>query len=253
MANTTMPLDNEAIANLPGDIRMVTNLITSHTDPNDPHAVSVAHAANVISYGSGTVQTALKSVEADLQTAADHEADKNNPHGVTPGQINAVAQDDAVATITPNAVIRRDASGKIAGDITGNAATATLATNVINGIPSGGIIMWAGASSNIPSGWHICDGSNGTPNLYDRFIIGAGHNYAPGAVGGEATHVLTIPEMPVHHHMAYQPTPYSSWYNGSGPSEGQGDQVQDPTSDTGGGAAHNNMPPYYALCYIMKV
>lgn len=115
MAYTPTPADNEVIANLPGDIRAVTTLVTNHTG-----AASAAHAASAISYGNGNVESALN-------TAAGHEADQNNPHGVTAAQIGAVALTDAVTTVTAGKIVKRDANGKIAGDITGNAATATTA------------------------------------------------------------------------------------------------------------------------------
>ena len=66
--------------------------------------------------------------------------------------------------------------------------------------PVGIITMWSGAISNIPTGWALCDGNNGTPNLTDRFIVGAGNDYTVGATGGEATHTLTENEMPKHRH-----------------------------------------------------
>lgn len=50
--------------------------------------------------------------------------------------------------------------------------------------PVGSIIMWAGAIGDIPAGWKLCDGQNGTPNLIDRFIVGAGGSYNVGATGG---------------------------------------------------------------------
>jgi len=57
-------------------------------------------------------------------------------------------------------------------------------------IPTGVIVMWSGAVSNIPSGWRLCDGTNGTPNLRDRFVIGAGSAYNVGATGGSANSVV---------------------------------------------------------------
>ena len=135
MAYTTTPEDNEAIANLPGDIRAVTATVTAHTE-----AESGAHQASAISFGSG-------NVEAALEAAAGHEADKNNPHGVTTTQIGALEAADAVATISAGKVVRRDANGKVAGDITGNAATATTS----GAITSGGHIItpsWDGTEIN---------------------------------------------------------------------------------------------------------
>ena len=66
--------------------------------------------------------------------------------------------------------------------------------------PSGGIIMWSGAIADIPAGWYLCDGNNGTPNLTDKFVIGAGGSYAKGAAGGAATH--THAAHAVHNHAA---------------------------------------------------
>jgi hypothetical protein len=113
---TTTPADNELIANLPGDIRAVTATITTHTE-----ATSAAHNASAISYGTGTV-------EAALDTAAGHEADHNNPHGVTAAQVGAVALEDAVTSVIPDKIVKRNSNGKVLGDITGNAVTATTAT-----------------------------------------------------------------------------------------------------------------------------
>ena len=60
----------------------------------------------------------------------------------------------------------------------------------VPGVPVGGIIMWSGATNNIPSGWALCDGNNGTPNLQDKFIVGAGSSYAVAATGGSADATL---------------------------------------------------------------
>ncbi len=120
-------------------------------------------------------------------------------------------------------------------------------------VPKGAIIIWSGAIDKIPNGWVLCDGTNGTPNLTDRFILGAGNSYSVGAVGGEAEHTLTVNEMPSHNHT----TQWLDYQGGSG--SGLRDPVNPttggyyiPTSYTGGNTPHNNMPPYYALCYIMK-
>ena len=74
--------------------------------------------------------------------------------------------------------------------------------NVTNAgvIPSGGIIMWSGAANAIPTGYVLCDGQNSTPDLRNRFVIGAGDTFAVDATGGSAnavvvehTHTLTDP------------------------------------------------------------
>lgn len=129
-----------------------------------------------------------------------------------------------------------------------------------SGFPSGGIIIWSGASDAVPSGWALCDGANGTPDLRGRFVVGAGGTYAVGASGGEAVHTLTENEMPRHRHDLPGEIGYNWLYDDS--SQGQRlwiasddpHDVPDPETDyTGGGQPHNNLPPYYALCYIMKL
>lgn len=67
-------------------------------------------------------------------------------------------------------------------------------------VPSGVIVMWSGSIANIPSGWLLCNGSNGTPDLRDRFIVGAGSTYAVAATGGANTVTLSTSEMPLHTH-----------------------------------------------------
>lgn len=67
-------------------------------------------------------------------------------------------------------------------------------------VPSGFIGMWSGSIASIPSGWYLCDGTNGTPNLRDRFIVGAGDSYAVGAIGGAASVTLTESQIPSHNH-----------------------------------------------------
>jgi hypothetical protein len=63
--------------------------------------------------------------------------------------------------------------------------------NVVGGIvPVGGIIMWSGSIATIPTRWALCDGTNSTPDLRDRFIVGAGSTYSPGATGGSANAIV---------------------------------------------------------------
>ena len=68
-----------------------------------------------------------------------------------------------------------------------------------NQIPKGAIIMWSGY--DIPSGFALCDGKNGTPNLIDKFIIGSGGNYKLGSTGGNEKIKLTINQLPSHRHI----------------------------------------------------
>lgn len=118
--------------------------------------------------------------------------------------------------------------------------------------PVGGIIIWSGSESNIPNNWHLCDGTNGTPDLRNQFVIGAGDTYNVGSSGGESEHTLTIDEMPAHNHnllCADYGTPKDCIEFKTGGARSLDEFIQ----NTGGSQPHNNMPPYYALCYIMKI
>lgn len=75
-----------------------------------------------------------------------------------------------------------------------------------NSVPAGTILPWYGEKANIPNGFALCDGTNGTPDLRDRFLVGAGSTYSLGAKGGEATHKLTGEELPS------QSVDFAGWY-----------------------------------------
>jgi len=79
------------------------------------------------------------------------------------------------------------------------------ASSVVN-VPSGGIIVWSGAATAIPVGYVICDGTNGTPNLKDRFVVGAGNSFAVNATGGfVSSGVMTSAgtNLPLYYALAY--------------------------------------------------
>lgn len=127
--------------------------------------------------------------------------------------------------------------------------------------------MWSGSTNNIPSGWALCNGSNGTPDLRGRFIVGAGSTYNVGATGGSNSVTLTTAQIPSHTHnfLAWSGSSYGARVDilkANVSSNGQveianGQYSRDTSSDmissTGSGASHENRPPYYALCYIMKL
>ena len=83
--------------------------------------------------------------------------------------------------------------------INGVAVTATAA-QINAGVPTGVITLWSGSIASIPSGWLLCDGTLGTPNLRDRFVVGAGTTYAVAATGGATTVTLATANIPAHTH-----------------------------------------------------
>ena len=163
-----------------------------------------------------------------------------------------------------------------AAAVTGTAAELNAA--VAGATPEGGIIMWAGTIAQVPTGWQLCDGTGTTnnlsiavPNLTSKFIIGSitdtGGTYDIGDTGGSANvtgttngHALTVAELAPHTHSTSIPLGFN-----------EGGQLIDTgsstvvwtnnytTSSTGSGDAHThgvslsgaNLPPYYALAYII--
>jgi microcystin-dependent protein len=136
-----------------------------------------------------------------------------------------------------------------------------------NPFTTGMIIIWSGSIGSIPVGWALCNGSNGTPDLRDRFVIAAGSTYAVGQTGGSAdaivvshTHTATVTD-PGHTHTT---TAFGSIGTATGGANGSvtsqaygtistattGISVSNASAGTSGTGA--NLPPYYALAYIMK-
>lgn len=140
--------------------------------------------------------------------------------------------------------------------------------------PSGIIVLWSGSIASIPGGWALCDGTNGTPNLKSRFVIGAGDTAYPVAgSGGTSTHAHSLVghfgwgSLPHAHILTTSPTPNaaagSDLYcptsnitsamcdtDGTPLDTGASSSVVI-TQDTAGPMSH--IPPYYALAYIMKL
>jgi len=153
----------------------------------------------------------------------------------------------------------------------------------LHGFPAGAITIWSGADDAIPDGWFLCNGLNGTPDLRNKFLVGAGPgaDYAVADVGGflEHTPTTTIANSVSHTHAvvgatANSPTGYTvstvQHHVDAGGSEGsmtRSVSTNDPThghafttesaasgihDHTGTVSSFDNRPPYYALCYIMK-
>jgi len=138
-------------------------------------------------------------------------------------------------------------------------------------LPSGCIILWSGAVGSIPSGYVICDGTNGTPDLRNKFVVGAGNTYSVNQTGGSAdaivvshTHTATsVVTDPGHFHSYNYPTTGNSYGSNSGgltpgtvatntTTATTGVTVATTNASTGVSGTNANLPPYYALAYIMK-
>ena len=152
------------------------------------------------------------------------------------------------------------ATTQSAGDNSTKVATTAYVAN--NAIPSGGIIIWSGSSSAIPSGWYLCNGSNGTPDLRNRFVVGAGSTYAVGNTGGSAdaivvSHTHSVTDPGHSHTIGFQNHTIDQNAGSAGlVRQGTSNTSTQTTgisiSSTGASGTNANLPPYYALCYIQK-
>ena len=127
-------------------------------------------------------------------------------------------------------------------------------TGTISGfgtVPVGGITIWSGYANNIPGGWYLCNGHNGTPDLRNRFVVGAGGSgYAPHVTGGAEKVTLTKEQVPSHNHqISYKCAGFTGalrtdrdWFFYSGGASRYTNTVE--TTASGGGKAHENLPPY---------
>ena len=182
----------------------------------------------------------------------------------------------------PTKKLEVDGEIKVSGNV-------TAAKFVGQGIaPVGSVVMWSGSIASIPSGWALCDGNNGTPDLKNQFLIGAGNAYSAGSTGGSNRVTLTKNQMPSHshsgttnsagghtHHVVRDQIDNNgntsiAWKSDDGNYEeyniyghsntanwGETDSDGSHThslniDNTGGGGSHENRPPYYALAFIIR-
>lgn len=184
-----------------------------------------------------------------------------------------------------DAYFTRSAQFGNTGDVTFNwSELKTITSLKQQSTPVGGIIMWSGAIDAIPSGWNLCDGSNGTPNLSGRFVVGYNANKedynAIGNTGGADEVTLSVDQLPAHNHdgtvsiAAHKhqlPKTVYSKDGGSGDdntfsnndntgktdvtetSEVAGYEATLSTNNKGSGTAHENRPSYFTLAYIIFI
>lgn len=111
----------------------------------------------------------------------------------------------------------------------------------------GMIMLWYGSVATIPSGWALCDGTQNTPDLCNYFIRAAGDSFVPGQVGGSTSHTHEFTGDGHSHDLpSGNEIPYT-------PPTGDCEHHTDTSPATGTTDSGHNVPPWYALCYIMKL
>ena len=131
--------------------------------------------------------------------------------------------------------------------------------------------MWSGTWLEIPHGWALCNGQNGTPDLRNRFVVGAGDDYHVNNIGGQNQVTLTVRELPRHSHGVSDPghSHRTNVYSQKGTSDNANDRevrlndnlmvtsTKEYTGikiqETGESQPFDIRPLYYALCFIMKI
>lgn len=268
-------------------ILLVMLVITLTPGTSTADAPSKLNYQGLLTDGTGQPVTGQKSIKFSLYTVLtggtafwtetqNVTLDSNGRFSVTLGSSTALNKDQFTGTTYLGIKVGTDAELAPRQQLT----SVAYALQTAAGVPTGGIIMWSGTVADIPAGWALCDGSNGTPNLRDKFIVGAGSGYAVGATGGEVAHILTVNEMPSHNHTITDGAGshnhggatggFGVGKNGSNNSASGSDKTAATSTEhnhsisgdgghnhtinpTGGGVAFENRPPYYALAYIMKL
>lgn len=209
-----------------------------------------AQEMSVIQQAALSYYTANNAWPANL--AALKSAGYLNPSWVTnnPWQ-NAYSIASNAGSFTVSTTVPQEWTNLVARDLS---TSSILGSTVLSSVPApgmipdeslsiGAIIMWSGTLSSIPSGWQLCDGTNGTPDLRGRFIMGVSSGENPGATGGSSIHTHT------------GSTGSSSSQIWIDDNSGGTDYWGAPSSHTHTLSinAASSLPPYYKLAYIMKV
>ncbi|MEN9576545.1 MAG: hypothetical protein RL514_4400 [Verrucomicrobiota bacterium] len=169
----------------------------------------------------------------------------------------------ATAQITATSITASGALSAASITASGALSAASITATSISGygtIPIGGIIMWSGAITAIPTGWKLCDGANATPDLRDRFIMGAGASYAVTATGGQTNVTLTAGNLPSF--SVSRSTPTVGWFASTsnkdrqalgapGTVDNNGNETIT-SSYTGSNTPIDIRPRFFALAFIMR-
>ena len=232
------------------------------------------------------LESALSAQIANAQNTADTAADGLASTQFVNSQISTLTDKINTEITQRTADDNTEKAERTAADKTITARVDNIEKYIV---PKGVILMWSGSSDTIPAGWALCDGQYGTPNLVGRFVLGATQgildengvmrpsllsdsdvDVLQGIPGGskDATISLTVENLPPHTHTATSTIKgYKTQEKGSDDQiwvlDNGTDVLLDSTdftvntkiSYTGGGYPYiiNTMPPYYALCYIMKL
>ena len=248
----------------------------------------------LLATGSGTQKDVLSNSNLTYNTSTQ----------VIGGKISSLSNHDTDdlgegSTNLYHTTARARSSVSASGDLAYNSSTGVFSVNVPSAFQIGMIVLWSGNTGSIPTGFALCNGQtvngNTTPNLTDRFVVGAGNGYGVGASGGSANSTLVSHSHTINNHThTYSATTNSDSHTHTSEITGYGVVATGPrgfgfiglggpggypggypdlntdshshtisgttsnpsntgTNSQGSSSTNTNLPPYYALCYIMKV
>lgn len=199
---TSLSATTAQLTSLSATTSQLTNVTTSNLVATGGQITNLTNLTTTTAY-TGTLTTPMATITG------------GNISGI--GQVSATNISTTNLTAS-NATVTGGHFSNIIGSniaISGGAFTTSTATTptytdnstalattafVHQSVPTGIIWMWNSTSGTIPTGFQLCDGSNGTPDLRDRFVVGSGLSYAPGATGGITTNTMSLTNMPAHTH-----------------------------------------------------
>jgi hypothetical protein len=256
-----------------GNIAVATGVLTMIIGNSTPTTVYMGGgASNIYLANANSVTT----VAGNLSVGANISATGNITGGNLSTTGNLYGGNLSILgnlSVTGNSTLTGAATAPTAANGTNTTQVATTAfvqNSLLNLLPSGVIVMWSGSIVSIPTGWYLCDGGNSTPDLRNRFVVAAGSTYAVNAIGGSAdsivvshTHTATSVVTDSGHSHGYNTVNTGSDYFGAGSnvtdtttantsSATTGITVATTVNSTGTSGTNANLPPYYALAYIMK-
>ena len=256
------------VVNGSGNVGIGTMVPGVRLDVSGAASVAAARIMSTATTGTALITTGRVGIN---QAAPTVDLDVSGAAKIT-GNLDMSSSGKIVNLVTPTN--NQDAATKSYVDTKfNNVPTPTNTQDAANkgyvdtSIPIGGIIMWSGVGVTLPSNWKLCDGTvyNGitTPDLRGRFVLGSGSGsgLTPRTIntsGGVETVALTTAQMPSHSHTYSAYTKQGTAFCASG--DGRAPPLRDEnhrtnleTVATGSGSAHENMPPFYALAFIMRV
>jgi hypothetical protein len=238
----------------------ISEFSTTAADNTDITNINIAEGCS-----PANLNNAVRSLMALLK---DQQTGSSGDPFTVAGTLVASGQAVSSGTLNVTGAFQLDGTAGASGQVLLSAGGSTTPTWG-NAFVAGMIMLWSGSSASIPSGWLLCDGSSSTPDLRNRFVVGAGSTYAVNATGGSAdaivvshTHTATstVTDPGHNHSLGFSITTLQGGGVGSLISSGSlntstattGITVATTNATAGTSGTNANLPPYYALCYIMK-